>query len=281
MVERTGGALLRRHAVLVLGALLVAFPVYIALVASTHPAADIVAHFPLWFGTRLISNYAHTLTAGIGSAGTPPVGLMLLNSLVMALGISIGKIIISLLSAYAVVYFRFPLRRSCFWLIFITLILPVQVRILPTYQVVADLHMLDTYTGLIVPLIASATATFFLRQFLLTVPDELLEAALIDGAGPVRFFFDFVLPLSRTTIAALFVVEFIYGWNLYLWPLIVTTRQSMYTIVMGIQHLANVPDATPPWNWIMATTVLAILPPLVIVIAMQRFLVKGFFEPEK
>ena len=206
---------------------------------------------------------------------------MLLNSLVMALGISIGKIIISLLSAYAVVYFRFPLRRSCFWLIFITLILPVQVRILPTYQVVADLHMLDTYTGLIVPLIASATATFFLRQFLLTVPDELLEAALIDGAGPVRFFFDFVLPLSRTTIAALFVVEFIYGWNLYLWPLIITTRQSMYTIVMGIQHLANVPDATPPWNWIMATTVLAILPPLVIVIAMQRFLVKGFFEPEK
>ena len=206
---------------------------------------------------------------------------MLLNSLAMALGISIGKIVISLLSAYAVVYFRFPLRRSCFWLIFITLILPVQVRILPTYQVVADLHMLDTYSGLIVPLIASATATFFLRQFLLTVPDELLEAALIDGAGPVRFFFDFALPLSRTTLAALFVVEFIYGWNLYLWPLIVTTRQSMYTIVMGIQHLANVPDATPPWNWIMATTVLAILPPLAVVIGMQQFLVKGFVEPEK
>lgn len=281
MIERTGAAPLRRHAILILGLVLVAFPVYVALVASSHTAADIVGHFPLWFGSRLISNYAHVISAGIGGAGAPPVGRMLLNSLIMALGISIGKIVISILSAYAVVYFRFPLRRTCFWLIFITLILPVQVRILPTYQVVADLHLLDTYSGLIVPLIASATATFFFRQFFYTIPDELLEAARIDGAGPLRFFFDFVLPLSRTTIAALFVVEFIYGWNLYLWPLIVTTQQSMYTIVMGIQHLANVPDATPPWNWIMATTVLAILPPLAVVIAMQRFFVKGFIEPEK
>lgn len=281
MIERTGFAPLRRHAILVTGLIVVAFPVYIAVVASTHSAADIVGHFPLWFGDRLFSNYAHVLHAGIGDAGTPPVGRMLLNSLAMALGISIGKIVISLLSAYAVVYFRFPLRRTCFWLIFITLILPVQVRILPTYQVVADLHMLDTYSGLIIPLIASATATFFFRQFFLTIPDELLEAARIDGAGPIRFFFDFVLPLSRTTMAALFVVEFIYGWNLYLWPLIVTTKQSMYTIVMGIQHLTNVPDSTPPWNWIMATTVLAIIPPLIVVISMQRFLVKGFVEPEK
>ncbi len=281
MIERTGLAPLRRHVVLLLGLVMVAFPIYIAVVASSHKAADIVGHFPLWFGTDLINNYVHVLTAGIGGAGTPPVGRMLLNSLVMALGISVGKIVISLLSAYAVVYFRFPMRRACFWLIFITLILPVQVRILPTYQVVADLHMLDTYGGLIIPLIASATATFFFRQFFRTIPDELLEAARIDGAGPIRFFFDFVLPLSRTTIAALFVVEFIYGWNLYLWPLIVTTKQSMYTIVMGIQHLSNVPDATPPWNWIMATTVLAIIPPLLVVITMQRFLVKGFIEPEK
>lgn len=281
MIEKTGTAHIRRHIVLLIGLAVVIFPVYVALVASTHTAVEVLSSFPLWFGTHIVDNYLHVIREGIGGAGTPPVGRMLFNSLIMALGISIGKIVISIISAYAVVYFRFPLRRLCFWLIFITLMLPVQVRILPTYHVVAELHMLDTYGGLIIPLIASATATFFFRQFFFTIPGELMEAARIDGAGPMRFFFDIVLPLSRTTIAALFVVEFIYGWNLYLWPLIVTTEQSMYTIVMGIQNLANVPDNVPPWNWVMATSILAILPPLVVVIAMQRFFVKGFIEPEK
>jgi len=234
----------------------------------------------VWFGSELVGNYLHVLFEGIGSAA-PPVGRMLVNSLIMALGISIGKIIISIISAYAIVYFRFPLRKFCFWLIFITLLLPVPVRIIPTYDVVASLGILNTYAGLIVPLIASATATFFFRQFFLTIPDELMEAARIDGAGPMRFFFDVVLPLSRTTIAALFVIEFIYGWNRYLWPLVATTDTDMYTIVMGIQHLANVPDSIPPWNWVMATTILALLPPLLVVIAMQRQFIKGFIEPEK
>jgi sn-glycerol 3-phosphate transport system permease protein len=281
MIERKGSVSLRRHAVLFLGLALVAFPIYVALVASSHPIADVVGQFPLWFGDQWIANFTHVITQGIGGSGAPSVGRMLINSLVMALGISLGKIVISIFSAYAVVYFRFPLRRLCFWLIFITLMLPVQVRILPTYHIVAELHMLNSYSGLIVPLIASATATFFFRQFFNTIPDELLEAARLDGAGPMKFFFDFVLPLSRTTIAALFVVEFIYGWNLYLWPLIVTTHQNMDTIVMGIQHLANVPEATPPWNLIMASTVLAILPPLAVIITMQRFFVKGLSEPEK
>ena len=280
MIEKTGTAPIRRHLVLMAGIVVLIFPVYAALVASSHTTFEVLSHFPLWFGAHFSENYKHVLFAGIGGAA-PPVARMMLNSLIMALGISIGKIAISILSAYAVVYFRFPLRKFCFWLIFLTLMLPVEVRILPTYQVVADLHMLDTYAGLIVPLIASATATFFFRQFFLTIPDELTEAARIDGAGPIRFFFDIVLPLSRTTIAALFVIEFIYGWNLYLWPLIATTREDMYTIVMGLQHLANVPDSVPPWNWVMATAVLAILPPLVVIVAMQRQFVKGLIEPEK
>lgn len=280
MIERAGTATLRRHVVLLAGVVVLIFPIYAALVASSHTTIEILSKFPVWFGSTLIDNYRHVLHQGVSSAA-PPVLRMLFNSLIMALGISIGKIVISIISAYAVVYFRFPLRRTCFWLIFITLMLPVEVRILPTYQVVADLHMLDTYAGLIVPLIASATATFFFRQFFLTIPDELAEAARMDGAGPIRFFIDIVLPLSRTTIAALFVIEFIYGWNLYLWPLIATSKVDMYTIVMGLQHLSSVPDQLPPWNWVMATTILAILPPLVVIIAMQRQFVKGLIDPEK
>lgn len=280
MIEKSGTRPLRRHLVLLAGLLVLIFPIYAALVASSHTALQILSGFPVWFGSHLVDNYLHVIFKGVGEAA-PPVGRMLINSLIMALGISIGKIIISIISAYAVVYFRFPLRKFCFWLIFITLLLPVPVRIIPTYQVAADLNILNSYVGLIVPLIASATATFFFRQFFLTIPDELMEAARIDGAGPIRFFIDIVLPLSRTTIAALFVIEFIYGWNRYLWPLVATTDPDMYTIVMGIQHLANVPGGIPPWHWVMATTILAMLPPLIVVITMQRQFVKGFIEPEK
>jgi sn-glycerol 3-phosphate transport system permease protein len=199
----------------------------------------------------------------------------------MALGIAIGKIAISILSAFAIVYFRFPLRMLAFWTIFVTLMLPVEVRILPTFEVAANLGLLNSYWGLTVPLIASATATFLFRQFFLTVPDELTEAARIDGAGPLKFFKDILLPLSRTNIAALFVILFIYGWNQYLWPLLITTDEHMYTIVMGIQRMVTVADAEPLWNLTMAVAMLALLPPVVVVLVMQRWFVRGLIETEK
>jgi sn-glycerol 3-phosphate transport system permease protein len=224
-----------RHAALIAGIAVVMFPVYVAFVASTL-SFDQVMHVPmqLWPGRHMLENYAAVIAHGSTRASSAPVGRMMINSLVMALAIAIGKIAISIISAFAIVYFRFPLRRTFFWMIFITLMLPVEVRILPTYQVVADLKLVDTYAGLTLPLIASATATFLFRQFFLTVPDEYAEAARIDGAGPLRFFWDVVVPLSRTNIAALFVIMFIYGWNQYLWPLLVTTQESMYTTVIGI-----------------------------------------------
>ena len=199
----------------------------------------------------------------------------------MALAVSFGKIAISLLSAFAVVYFRFPLRMVFFWMIFITLMLPVEVRILPTYDVMVNLQLLNTWGGLIVPLVASATATFLFRQFFLTIPDELVEAARIDRAGPMRFFWDILLPLSRTNIAAIFIILFIFGWNQYLWPLIITTDESLYTVVMGIRRMMNAGEALPVWNLIMATAVLAMLPPVMVVLAMQRLFVKGLVESEK
>jgi sn-glycerol 3-phosphate transport system permease protein len=206
---------------------------------------------------------------------------MLVNSLVMALAIPLGKIAISILSAFAIVYFRFRLRMFFFWMIFVTLMLPVEVRIIPTFKVISDLGMLNTYAGLTVPLIASATATFLFRQFFMTIPDELAEAARVDGAGPMRFFWDVVVPLSGTTMAALFVIQFIYGWNQYLWPLLVTTDESMYTTVIGIKRMIVGADAANEWNLIMATAMLAMLPPAVVVILMQKWFVKGLVETEK
>ena len=264
------------------GVLLVLFPVWIAFVASTHEGSALMRGvMPLWPGDRLIENYRTILTDGMRQAGGVPVALMMLNSLIMALAIAIGKIAISLISAFAVVYFRFPFRMLCFWIIFITLMLPVEVRILPTFEVVANLGMLNSYAGLSIPLIASATATFLFRQFFLTVPDELTEAARMDGASPFRFFKDILLPLSRTNIAAIFVIMFIYGWNQYLWPLLVTTDASYTTIVMGIQRMINVADTQPQWHLAMATATLALAPPVIIVVVMQRLFVKGLVETEK
>jgi sn-glycerol 3-phosphate transport system permease protein len=282
MVERQPVLTALTHLVLVLGVVVVAFPIYVTFVASTHPLEDVVrAPMPLRPGDRLIENYAVALTEGLRTVGGLPVGRMLANSLVMALGIALGKIAISILSAYAIVYFRFPLRTVCFWAIFTTLMLPVEVRIVPTYQVVADLGLLNSYAGLTVPLIASATATFLFRQFFLGVPEELFDAARIDGAGPVRFFTDILLPISRPTLAALFVILFIYGWNQYLWPLLVTTDESMYTIVVSIHRMASVAEAQVEWHRVMATTMLAMLPPVAVVVLMQRWFVKGLVETEK
>jgi len=281
MVENRPWFTVMTHLILVLGMGVILFPLYIAFVASTHSAADLIGTVQPWFGDQLIENYTKVLMAGKASAGGVPVGPMMWNSLIMGLGIAIGKITISIISAYAIVYFRFPFRMAFFWLIFVTLMLPVEVRILPTFKVVADLGMLDSYAGLTLPLIASATATFLFRQFFLTVPDELVEAARVDGAGPIRFFFDVLLPLSRTNIAALFVILFIFGWNQYLWPLLITTDPEMTTIVMGIQRMLYVADSVPEWNLTMATAILGMLPPVLVVLIMQRQFIKGLVDTEK
>ena len=282
MVENRPLARALTHFALIMGVFFLCFPVWMALVASTHPADALSrAPIPLWFGNQAWENYSTVLSGGIAAAGGVPVGQMLWNSAIMALAVSFGKTAISLLSAFAVVYFRFPLRMVFFWMIFITLMLPVEVRILPTYDVMVNLQLLNTWGGLIVPLVASATATFLFRQVFLTNPDELVEAARIDRAGPMRFFWDILLPLSRTNIAAIFIILFIFGWNQYLWPLIITTDESLYTVVMGIRRMMNAGEALPVWNLIMATAVLAMLPPVMVVLAMQRLFVKGLVESEK
>ena len=270
------------HLILAIGVLIVALPVYITFVASTRTTEDVIhAPMPMLPGTHLLENYGTVLAHGAGESAGAGVGRMMVNSLVSALVIAIGKIVISLLSAFAIVYFRFPFRNLAFWMIFITLMLPVEVRILPTYKVVSDLGLLDTYAGMTVPLIASATATFLFRQFFLTIPEELAEAARIDGAGPLRFLWDVVIPLSRSNIAALFVILFIYGWNQYLWPLLVTTQEDMYTTVIGIKRMISGGDAATDWNLVMATAVLAMLPPALVVILMQKWFVKGLVDSEK
>jgi sn-glycerol 3-phosphate transport system permease protein len=282
MVENRPVLAFLRHLVLGLGVFIVLFPVWVAFVASTHPGTALTSGVsPLWPGPMFLENYTAILSEGMRGATGTPVALMLWNSFVMALAIAVGKIAISLISAFAIVYFRFPFRMFAFWVIFVTLMLPVEVRILPTFEVVADLGMLNSYAGLSIPLIASATATFLFRQFFLTVPDELAEAARMDGASPMRFFKDILLPLSRTNIAAIFVIMFIYGWNQYLWPLLITTDESFTTIVMGIQRMVNVSDAQPQWHLVMATATLALLPPVVVVLVMQRLFVKGLVETEK
>jgi sn-glycerol 3-phosphate transport system permease protein len=271
------------HAVMLLGVLIVAFPLYLAFVASTHSAQDIVqAPMPLLPGSHFWETYKAALFGrDVSVASGAPVARMMWVSLVTALVITFGKITISLLSAFAIVYFRFPLKNFFFWMIFITLMLPVEVRIGPTYQVVSDLGMLNTYAGLTIPLIASATATFLFRQFFLTVPDELVEAARMDGAGPMRFFWDILLPLSKTSIAALFVIQFIYGWNQYLWPLLATTSEDMYPVVIGIKRMIAGGDAGNEWNIVMATALLAMLPPAIVVVLMQKWFVKGLVDTEK
>jgi sn-glycerol 3-phosphate transport system permease protein len=282
MVEREGIRRYVAHLILWIGIAIVAFPVYLAIVASTQEAVQIAnGQMSLLPGGHFIENYTKTIFVGTSGSTREPVGVMLFNSLVMALAIAVGKIAISILSAYAIVYFRFPFRMIFFWAIFVTLMLPVEVRIVPTYGVVARLGMLDSYPGLIIPLIASATATFLFRQFFLSVPDELTEAARVDGASPMRFFWDILLPMSRTTIAALFVIQFIYGWNQYLWPLLITTKDSFYTVVMTVSRQANAVDATPSWNLLMAMAMLAMLPPVLVVVFMQRLFVRGLVETEK
>ncbi len=281
MVENRPWLTYLTHVMLVLGVLIMAFPIYLTFVASTHTLPELLERpMPVLPGSHFVENYSAALTSGVKELGVS-VGRMILNSLIMALGITTGKIFISLLAAFAIVYFQFRFRMFFFWLIFVTLMLPVEVRIIPTYKVVADLGMLDNYVGLTLPLIASATATFLFRQVFLAVPDELAEAARIDGAGPLRFFFDILVPMTRTNMAAMFVILFIYGWNQYLWPLLITTDENMYTIIIGINRMLAVGDDFAEWQVIMATTMLSMLPPVVIVVSMQKLFVKGLTETEK
>ncbi|HEX3380127.1 MAG TPA: sn-glycerol-3-phosphate ABC transporter permease UgpE [Paraburkholderia sp.] len=281
MIENRRGFDLFCHAVLIIGVALVVFPVYVAFCAATMSEHEVfTVPLSLVPSTHLFENIATIWTHGTGNAAAP-FNRMLLNSLVMALVIAIGKIAVSMISAYAIVYFRFPFRTLAFWLIFVTLMLPVEVRIFPTVQVVSSMHLSNTYTGLTLPLIASATATFLFRQFFKTLPDELMEAARIDGAGALRFFWDVVLPLSRTTMAALFVITFIYGWNQYLWPILITSQQSLTTAVIGIKGMIASGDTATEWHLVMTATLLAMLPPLVVVLTMQRWFVRGLVDSEK
>lgn len=278
MVETRGASIWFSHAIMIVGVLVVFFPIWLAFVASTVTQPEIVQPpMPLWPGDQFFNNYHEALVSGVNV----PVATMLLNSLIMAMGIAIGKIVISLLSAFAIVYFKFPGKMIFFWLIFMTLMLPVEVRIVPTYEVIAGFGMLNSYSGLILPLIASATATFLFRQFFMTVPDELAEAARVDGASPMRFFWDILFPMSRTNIAALFVILFIYGWNQYLWPLLITTDPSMNTIVMGIKQMFPSGDDVANWPVIMATSILAMIPPVIVVISMQKLFIRGLVDSEK
>ena len=283
MVERSPFLKAFSHLIMVLGVIIVGFPLYLAFVASTHTAQDIVqVPMPMLPGSNFWETYKTALFGGgSGPGSSAPVAHMMWVSFVTAMVITVGKIAISLLSAFAIVYFRFPFKGICFWLIFITLMLPVEVRIGPTYQVVSNLGMLNSYAGLTVPLIASATATFLFRQFFMTVPDELIEAARMDGAGPMRFFKDILLPLSKTSIAALFVIQFIYGWNQYLWPLLATTTEDMYPVVIGIKRMMAGGDSANEWNVVMATAILAMLPPAAVVMLMQKWFVKGLVDTEK
>ena len=282
MVENRPWLTALSHAVLILGVIAVAFPLYVTFVASTLSLKEIMqVPMPLLPGGHLIENYTQVLTGGTTTGSKAAVSHMLVNSTVMALAIPLGKIAISIIASFAIVYFRFRFRMFFFWMIFVTLMLPVEVRIIPTLQVITDLKMNNTYAGLTIPLIASATATFLFRQFFMTVPDELAEAARVDGASPMRFFWDVLMPLSKTTMAALFVIQFIYGWNQYLWPLLVATDESMYTTVIGIKRMIVGSDAANEWNLIMATAILAMLPPALVVVLMQKWFVKGLVETEK
>lgn len=281
MIENRRGLDIFSHVMLIIGVLVVLFPLYVAFVAATLDDKQVFqVPMSLIPGGHLWENIRNIWQGGVGNLKVP-FSLLLLNSVIMALAITFGKILVSVLSAYAIVYFRFPLRSLFFWLIFLTLMLPVEVRIFPTVEVISTLNLLDSYTGLTLPLMASATATFLLRQFFMTLPDELLEAARIDGAGPMRFFWDIVLPLSKTNLAALFVITFIYGWNQYLWPILITSDASMGTAVAGIKSMISTSGAPTQWNQVMAAMILTLIPPLTVVLLMQRWFVRGLVDSEK
>jgi sn-glycerol 3-phosphate transport system permease protein len=272
------------HVLLLIGVFIMVAPVVVAFMTSTHEAADIHRNgLSLTWGGHFTETYNTVLTRKGGFTGEITGARMMLNSLILGIGFAAGKIVLSMLAAYAIVYFRFKLGTLFFWMIFTTLLLPLEVRILPSYEVMTKLSLTNTYTGLIVPLLASATGTFYFRQFFKSVPEELLEAARIDGAGPFKFFIDILVPLSRTMIAAIFIIMFVYGWNQYLWPTLMTTDERFFTLVRGIKQIllvwvgSNIPD----YNEAFALAILAMLPPVMIVMIFQRWFIKGLTESDK
>jgi sn-glycerol 3-phosphate transport system permease protein len=269
------------HVYLGLSIAVILFPIWLVFVASTRTSPEILsAPMPLLPGAHLLENYRRAILEGAQNLGSSAFTMMK-NSLIMALGISTGKIVVSLLAAFAIVFFDFKLRSFCFWSIFVTLMLPVEVRIMPTYKVISDLGLLNTYAGLILPMIVSATAVFLFRQFFMSVPREIAEAAQIDGAHPMQFFAKILAPMTRTPIAAMFVIQFIYGWNQYLWPLLITTKQEYYTLLIGINRMLSGADVQIEWQIVMATTLLAMIPPAFIVVVMQKQFITGMTDTEK
>lgn len=254
-------------------------PLYLALIAASYDAKTLLqGAAPLLPGPLFFTNVKIVLLHGVPGTGSEPIFKLLLNSFIMAVSIAVGKITLSLLSAFALVYFRFPGKSLMFALIFITMMLPVEVRIVPTFQVVVAFNLLNTYTGLTLPLMASATATFLFRQFYQTIPQDLANAAKLDGTGPWRFFWNIILPLSKTPVAAMFIILFVYGWNQYLWPLVITTDTAHTTVVMGIRYLAGIADQVPQWHYIMAVALVALLPPVLVVLSLQRWFERGLIH---
>ena len=273
------------HTILLIGVIFMSLPVWVAFSTSTHSAETILREgLQFWPGTNFIGTYREVLFEQGGVMKSVLGITMLKNSMILGIGFAIGKVIVSMLAAYAIVYFRFRLATPLFWIIFLTLLLPLEVRIIPSYEVVAGLGLLDTNFGLIVPLIASATGTFYFRQFFKSIPEELLEAARLDGATPWRFFVDILIPLSKTMIAAILIIMFVVGWNQYLWPLIMTTKEENYTLVIGIKQIYQILSEggeLPQYQKAFALTILATLPPVLVVLFFQNCFVKGLVESEK
>ncbi|HEY9055118.1 MAG TPA: sn-glycerol-3-phosphate ABC transporter permease UgpE [Rectinemataceae bacterium] len=281
MIEQRRSARAFPHLVLWLSILIIIFPIYFVFVASTRTNAEILsAPMPIYPGSHFIENYSRALSEGAKNLGASALTMMK-NSFIMAMGIALGKIAVSLLAAFAIVFFNFPGRKFCFWAIFVTLMLPVEVRIMPTYKVISDLGLLNSYAGLILPMIVSATAVFLFRQFFMSVPREIAEASQIDGATSMQFFRTILVPMTRTPIAAMFVIQFIYGWNQYLWPLLITTKQSYYTLLIGINRMLSGADVLIEWQIVMATVLLALIPPVIVVIVMQKQFIAGMTDTEK
>lgn len=273
------------HAILIAGSLLMLLPILYTLTTASHDKIEIHKEgLQLTLGDHLAENFENAMFEKGGFTDTVDGSVMLMNSFILGLGFAVGKILISMLAAYAIVYFRLRFATFAFWVIFTTLLLPLEVRILPSYEAIQRLDLANTYTGLIVPLIASATGTFFFRQFFRSVPEELVEAARIDGAGPMKFFIDILAPLSRTMVAALFIIMFVFGWNQYLWPTLITTDESLFTLVRGIKQIVQgMVDSNdiPEFGQSMALSILAILPPVAVVILFQSWFVKGLTESDK
>jgi sn-glycerol 3-phosphate transport system permease protein len=304
MVERTPILDIVTQVLLFVALVAALAPFAIVAIAATHDLRTVnQVPMPLMPGHDLLKNAAEAWERA-------DLGHKLINSILFAAGVAIGKVVIAGLSAFSLVFFRYRGRFLIFWLIFVTLMLPLEVRIVPTYAVAANAlspyqtlldltgiswlfeqvtsiqltlqwGLLNTYTGLILPLIATATGTFLYRQFFRTIPDELVEAAKMDGAGALRFLKDILMPLSKTNMAALGTIMFVWAWNQYLWPLLVTTDAAHGTAVMELRELIPGSFGIPDWNVAMAGTLIIMLPPLLVVVLMQRWFVRGLIATEK